>query len=679
MRQRAAETEARIQTNNAAVELTDRLLEEAAAGRDIAALLRARNELREGQACPVCGSTAHRSEAAPTLEVVEVSAVHERRKRDALVSEAGELAQRLSHIAAETERADHRIAAVDSELAAELALAAKVRGGAQSSDTSEILTQLRGFAETQAQRVEAFERRAAAVAVAAEQLRHCERRHADLTTAIVEPESALSRLEASAAAATTAWEAAEKRRASMTDKMAGLLEQFRTMVSAAGLDSVGVASARDAAEMAADMERRMAQLSHRRSLLREKTGELREIEAAEAALKGRLDQLRQRGDALRVQALAAADAASAAQSEANGWFDGRNPDAVQAESESTVAAARTRVHEMRRAAADLMVAQSRQKGALSQLMARRQQLLAEQDTTKPRLMEVLAQLECANFSELRQRELREETRAEWSDALAQAQARKSRAAGALSEHQNSIMALDASRPSGADLAGAAGSHAARIELDEKVAALEQQRGAIAERLAADTESRRQHDEQGGRLARMRHVFNTWETLHRLIGVGEGAEFRAFAQSLNLSDLIWRANRHLERLEPRYSLAADGEDEGRWSLSFVIRDMYLANTTRPLNTLSGGETFLVSLALALALAEYSTARLRIETLMLDEGFGTLDADTLRTAITALERLHVERDAQVFMISHVEGLKERMPARIRVEKLGGGRSRVVLERP
>ena len=117
-------------------------------------------------------------------------------------------------------------------------------------------------------------------------------------------------------------------------------------------------------------------------------------------------------------------------------------------------------------------------------------------------------------------------------------------------------------------------------------------------------------------------------------------------------------------------------EGVMSLSFAVRDAHFADAERPPTTLSGGETFLVSLALALALADYRAVEMPIETLLLDEGFGTLDTDTLNTAMDALERLQA-RGTQIGIISHLGGLRERIEARIVVGKVGNGRSEIRFE--
>lgn len=166
----------------------------------------------------------------------------------------------------------------------------------------------------------------------------------------------------------------------------------------------------------------------------------------------------------------------------------------------------------------------------------------------------------------------------------------------------------------------------------------------------------------------------WDEMRKLIGVSDGAAFQRFAQTLNLAELVDRANVRLRELAPRYSLVVASDDAGNPELAFAICDHEHADRVRPQTTLSGGETFLVSLALALALSDYRQVRMPIETLLLDEGFGALDAETLDVAMSALERLCAIGGTQIGVISHVESLRERIDAQVIVHKLGGGRSRL-----
>ncbi|TNE49464.1 MAG: hypothetical protein EP343_11465 [Deltaproteobacteria bacterium] len=172
---------------------------------------------------------------------------------------------------------------------------------------------------------------------------------------------------------------------------------------------------------------------------------------------------------------------------------------------------------------------------------------------------------------------------------------------------------------------------------------------------------------------------TWETINNLIGKKDGDSFKLFAQSLNLQELVMRANDRLRRLAPRYRLAVARGEGGEPQLDFVVKDRDQAEDERPITTLSGGETFLVSLSLALALADFRRVAMPIETLLLDEGFGTLDQDTLDLVMQTLRQLQQESDQQIGLISHVEGLKERIDAQILVQKKGNGRSAIKISAP
>ena len=136
-------------------------------------------------------------------------------------------------------------------------------------------------------------------------------------------------------------------------------------------------------------------------------------------------------------------------------------------------------------------------------------------------------------------------------------------------------------------------------------------------------------------------------------------------------LIHHANAHLEELPRRYRL--DRVPNTDMDIQIVDREM--ADEVRSVNSLSGGETVLVSLALALGLASLSAREMSVESLFIDEGFGSLDRETLEVALSALEDLHAA-GRQVGIISHVQGLEDHISAQVRVEKVGAGRSRVVV---
>jgi len=159
----------------------------------------------------------------------------------------------------------------------------------------------------------------------------------------------------------------------------------------------------------------------------------------------------------------------------------------------------------------------------------------------------------------------------------------------------------------------------------------------------------------------------WRKLRELIGSKDGAKFRKFAQSITLQILTNHANKHLGRLNDRYALLLQEGD----SLELQIEDYYQAGIKRPLASLSGGESFLASLALALGLSDLAGRSVNIDTLFIDEGFGTLDPETLEVALTALETLR-QGNKSVGVISHVGLLKERITTLVVVTKGASGHS-------
>jgi DNA repair protein SbcC/Rad50 len=192
-----------------------------------------------------------------------------------------------------------------------------------------------------------------------------------------------------------------------------------------------------------------------------------------------------------------------------------------------------------------------------------------------------------------------------------------------------------------------------------------------ERLRIDDEER---DRSGQLLEKQRAqeaASVRWARLNEVIGSADGKRFRVFAQGLALDALLLHASHHLRWLAPRYALQrVPGED-----LELQVLDRDLGDEVRSLNGLSGGETFLVSLGLALGLASLSTRVTQARTLFIDEGFGTLDRDTLENAMVALEGLRAT-GRTIGVISHVPELHERLGVRVTVERISAGRSRVLL---
>lgn len=194
--------------------------------------------------------------------------------------------------------------------------------------------------------------------------------------------------------------------------------------------------------------------------------------------------------------------------------------------------------------------------------------------------------------------------------------------------------------------------------------------AINHLLESDDRKNNQKEKLQEDLALSREALRKWGRIKDLIGSSDGKKFRVYAQGLTLNKLIVLANRHLENLNGRYLIRKREKQEG---LELDIIDTYQANNIRSMNTLSGGETFLASLALALGLSDLASKSADIQSLFIDEGFGTLDEATLDLAISTLENLQASGKT-IGIISHVKELKERIPAQVRVVKRGGGFSEV-----
>ncbi|WP_278536561.1 AAA family ATPase [Delftia acidovorans] len=209
-------------------------------------------------------------------------------------------------------------------------------------------------------------------------------------------------------------------------------------------------------------------------------------------------------------------------------------------------------------------------------------------------------------------------------------------------------------------------------LQERHTALSEQLGGARAQLADDQRRRQGQQALFEHIAAQASDSDLWQHLDGLIGSAKGDKYRRFAQGLTLDHLLHLANLHLARLHGRYLLRRKPEGE----LELDIVDSWQGDTPRDTRTLSGGEAFLVSLALALALSDLVSHKTSIDSLFLDEGFGTLDADTLEIALDALDRLN-DSGKMIGIISHVEALKERIAVQVRVEKGGGvGHSRLVV---
>jgi len=211
---------------------------------------------------------------------------------------------------------------------------------------------------------------------------------------------------------------------------------------------------------------------------------------------------------------------------------------------------------------------------------------------------------------------------------------------------------------------------------EAIATLTEQRTTIAKQLGALQEKIRENDKARARLAdqltekeKLEKELARWTKLHGLIGSGDGKKFRNFAQGLTFEIMVRHANTQLAKMSDRYQLVRDLDAP----LDLNVIDSYQAGEIRSTKNLSGGESFIISLALALGLSQMASQKVRVDSLFLDEGFGTLDEDSLETALETLSSLNREGKL-IGIISHIAALKERIPTQLNLAPTQQGKATI-----
>ncbi len=207
------------------------------------------------------------------------------------------------------------------------------------------------------------------------------------------------------------------------------------------------------------------------------------------------------------------------------------------------------------------------------------------------------------------------------------------------------------------------------ELQSLIDELQKSIGSMEKELEINAVNRAKQQDKIKELEKKKEAFKVWVKLNDMIGSATGDKFAKFAQGITLDQLIYLANKHLEILSPRYELQRAGDANKQLEIEIV--DGFQGDAVRPVSTLSGGESFIVSLSLALGLSSLASQKISIDSLFLDEGFGTLDSESLELALNALNQLQ-DSGKMVGVISHVEALKERIPLQIKVVPRGDGTS-------
>ncbi len=207
------------------------------------------------------------------------------------------------------------------------------------------------------------------------------------------------------------------------------------------------------------------------------------------------------------------------------------------------------------------------------------------------------------------------------------------------------------------------------QVDEQINECVRQQGEIVEKLRSDADNREKRQGIQHQIDQQNKIYEEWDMLRGLIGHHDGKEFRNFVQSLTFEFVINCANEQLQKMDSRYLLQPAKEN----GLDLMVIDHWQGDLIRTIKNLSGGESFIVSLALALGLSDITGHKDQIDSLFLDEGFGTLDEETLNIAMNTLSDLN-QQGRLIGIISHVEALKERITTQIEVIKNSDGTSRL-----
>lgn len=212
------------------------------------------------------------------------------------------------------------------------------------------------------------------------------------------------------------------------------------------------------------------------------------------------------------------------------------------------------------------------------------------------------------------------------------------------------------------------------ELEHNIQVISESIGANRKQIETNNEAKVRLASSIATLELLNKDFDLWTTMNKLIGDSYGKRFSDFVQDLTLCQLITFGNERLKSFSDRYLLAIPQRNE---STSLQVIDTHMGNTRRSVSSLSGGETFKLSLALAFGLSDLAAKNVNIESLFIDEGFGTLDPESLDQAITILEDMQHKSNKSIGIISHVGELKERIGAKIKLISTGGGYSKIEVE--
>ena len=211
-------------------------------------------------------------------------------------------------------------------------------------------------------------------------------------------------------------------------------------------------------------------------------------------------------------------------------------------------------------------------------------------------------------------------------------------------------------------------------LEDTISGHHSKKGSIGQIIETDQHARSKYKKELIALEEKKKEIKPFELLNNMIGDAQGKRFNEYAQELTLKRLLQATNSNLALINARYLL--DMHQEGEDMNHLYVIDQYMGNNRRAAkSTLSGGESFLVSLSMALGLSDLASGKAELGNLFIDEGFGSLDPATLESAISMLEEIQYKRGRSIGIISHVSELKDRITTQIKVIPTLGGNSKIV----
>lgn len=355
-------------------------------------------------------------------------------------------------------------------------------------------------------------------------------------------------------------------------------------------------------------------------------------------------------------------------------FGGKATSQIQAELGGAITSAKGKLTEQVELAQQCTNAKTRQQEALDQARTRLAGQMQDEKTAAATLADWISQFNNRNpATPIDTEQLRAllAHSAEWiSEERKQLQAIESalqKAAAVLQERRQQRETHEQNRPT-ADSAAVVKEALTLLENERQTAHAQATTLQLA--IAQDKVRREHSATMLAEIEKQEATHRLWAQLSDLIGSADGKKFRNYAQQFTLDVLLGYANLHLTELSRRYRL-----ERIKDTLALMVVDQDMGDELRSVHSLSGGESFLVSLALALGLASLSTNRVRVESLFIDEGFGSLDPETLSVAMNALDGLQA-MGRKVGVISHVQEMTERISTRILVQRLAGGKSQVII---